>query len=67
MKRRVTDSWTTSCVEEIPVQVWTHIAFKEVEVPIYYDNRHTKILRLSTLHSPAVFTPAENISGIHFC
>jgi hypothetical protein len=21
MKRRVTDSWTTSCVEEIPVQV----------------------------------------------
>jgi hypothetical protein len=24
MKRMVTDSCTISCVEEIPVQVWTH-------------------------------------------
>jgi hypothetical protein len=41
------------------------LGFKEVEAPKFLDNRHVKVVRLSTLCTGRLYSPG-NISGTHF-
>jgi hypothetical protein len=40
--------------------------FQEAEASRFQDNRHTKVLRLSALHTGRLYSPG-NIPGTHFC
>jgi hypothetical protein len=40
--------------------------FQDVEVNIFQDNRHMKVLRLSALRTGRLYPPG-NIPGTHFC
>ena len=40
--------------------------FREVEAPIFHDNWHMKVVRLSALRTSRLY-PLGNISGTHFC
>ena len=40
--------------------------FQEAEDPIFQDNRHMKVVRLSALRTGRLYTPG-NIPGTHFC
>jgi hypothetical protein len=42
------------------------LGLQEVETPRFLDNRHMKVLRLSTLRTGCLYPP-ENIPGTHFC
>jgi hypothetical protein len=42
------------------------LGFQEVEAPIFLDNRHMKVVRLSALHTGRLYPPGK-IPGTHFC
>jgi len=45
---------------EIPKQAWA------VKAPRFQDNRHTEVVRLSTLHTGR-FYPQGSVPGTYFC
>jgi hypothetical protein len=50
-------------VKAISLQAWTGLdrprRFQEVEAPIFQDNRHMKVVRLSVLGTGRLYTPGN--------
>jgi len=63
------DLWLCCTVKgtAIPVRdCYRTIGFQEVEAPKFRDNRHTKMVMLSALHTGRLY-PQGNITGTYFC